>query len=75
MNWANNMIRTPRLDGTDVQGNLHRILLVTSRAWGLVITQPQSRRTVPRPSLHLVRPVRRSERLTRVIPDGLRWAW
>lgn len=74
MSWRNTMTRTPLVGGSDVQGNLRRILLVTSRAWGLAITQPPSRRTVPRPSLHLVQPVRRSDLLTRAIPDGLRWA-
>jgi hypothetical protein len=68
----------PPAERGDIQRNLLRILLVTSRAWGLASTTHETRRRAPRWLLPTPLPAHRSARaphVAHITPPGLRWAW
>lgn len=79
MSWVGHMVMPQLPDGRDVQRNLLRILLVTSRSWGLVMGQHADTRPVHRSVPRQMLSVRRNTRLpylNSAAPQaGLRWAW
>lgn len=63
---------------SDIQRNLLRVLLVTSKAWGLASTTHETRRRAPRWLLSAPLPTHRSARephVAHIVHPGLRWAW
>lgn len=63
---------------SNVQSNLLRIVMVTSKAWGLIVTGFQTPPTSAQPPLTALgtQPVRTSTLHIPQWPDlGLQWAW
>ncbi|MBT3065585.1 hypothetical protein [Rhodoferax sp. U11-2br] len=79
MSWVGDMVMPQLSDDADVQRNLLRILLVTSRYWGLVLKKRDAARLVPRAAQHqrpLARGSARVLRFSGTTPRaGLYWAW
>ena len=65
MSWAANLFVSQRPDSKDLQHNMQRILLVTSRSWGLMAGQNEVIQLLPRTGAHQVSLSRSSACLVR----------